>query len=1134
MGFAFSSMARRTTFYVVSCFLIPFCALMGYSYYYWDSKHGGTQWLIQRNAAHFYLQELDNSIFYSRIAELSNLSLIRSELYRLYRIVDMTAQNQNSNSFEINYNDERTRVIAPSPSPNAAVSIDTDESYKQKSFSFNTDLFGNNVRATPISPNHQNIISDLDLSGGLAQSEYMLELDSTIELLDPEEKESFLESLNSAREHFHQRALDNFGDQHDHAVNESQASQNQENNAEENTQNQANEASINDFVNGSSVNLSHEIEASDIDAAAHHDFTNDAASDFDGHNEVPSAFNTLTNPNKDPLQAAAEAKAIAQEQALQARKEVQAKEEAAIKRQALAHTKANPNASSANKNASDTALSIVLPGENGHIKSANTKANETAPEYEVQLEVAEPTVNEIYQPVISPRIIAHATKGSDHGSNYSSDTINLLSQHLLDYAFNLSYSDFNHALERRRVIRSMHQLQSLGYQAFTINPKKPSEDIFISESYRGLLSSLKNDNRSLIDILLHNYSLDGSYFVILQGENNDDDDPKASVLANFSGVTTAEGDAHSKYQEAFNSVKAKANANAHLYDNSHEELLAPLSKGELAHHGAADIPNRAQDNTFMSLNNGASNNLGFKSNSSYLALIAPLSYDHEQLLVIISDISKLQQQEEVLKRLIASAINDLILTSTTSTKTSIALLDQNFNTLAGNMSKEEVKNSITPQMLEASRINGLNQSYDRKNQQYVSVGYFRPYKWYVAIVGYDVGSETNLLYYICAIGIAGVSFILFGLFLLTRQANKDVTDLTIINNKLKHMATLIQDPLLLQRVCEGLPRRKDEYGELSSRIRLMAKTVYQSIHEVLNINSSKIIADGERNIVAQLRQSALNREILLREYYKNCLNVHTELSADTSGDFYDVIALSPKKLAFFIGAMDERGLMATNVALLNICLFRQMLRLTESIKMPLSKVVTEVNKNISENNPKDVLASICIIIVDQETGHVDYLNAGHNLPIIYHRDQDYEYLDIRNGPVLGISPDQKFNSVSFELKEGDCLLFYTDGVLDCPNSRGEPLGQEGFELMLQDESFTSAVDTINNLTSKLKQFSKDSTLDKDYTIACYQYRSSKLQNLADKFSFSNEEDENGEGNLDGASDDASASSKVEAQEKAPS
>ena len=473
--------------------------------------------------------------------------------------------------------------------------------------------------------------------------------------------------------------------------------------------------------------------------------------------------------------------------------------------------------------------------------------------------------------------------------------------------------------------------------------------------------------------------------------------------------------------------------------------------------------------------------------NSYLSIVAPLSFTPDQLLVIITDISKLQQQDEVLKRLIANSLNDMVLSVGLTTPLSITLLDEKMQPLAGDLSSAEISRLITPHLLYVASKNDMFQGYNKRWGHYLTIGHFKPYNWYILINSDNVRANSMLWQYMLILFMSGFVLAVLAVHIIGAMCEKDAKEIRLISNKIKHMATLFQDPSLLTRVCDGLPRRDDEIGMLSSNVRLMAKTLYQSLQEMLHNTEMQVIDQGERNIISRLRQMPLNREIFLKEYYKNRFNVHTEMAPHSNGDFYDVIELNENKLAIFVGSVNEQGIDAANISNLNICLIRQMIRLTQSLRIPLPVLIGEINQNITENNAKNVLTSLCVVIIDQRTGKVEYLNAGHTLPILYHHKEGFEYIDLRTGPVLGLRANQVFTSVTLQLEDRDSLLLYTDGLLDCTNRRLEKLGQEGLENMLHDEGFNNATDTINNLVSKLKRFTRDQEQEKDYTIACYQF-----------------------------------------------
>ena len=472
---------------------------------------------------------------------------------------------------------------------------------------------------------------------------------------------------------------------------------------------------------------------------------------------------------------------------------------------------------------------------------------------------------------------------------------------------------------------------------------------------------------------------------------------------------------------------------------------------------------------------------------AFLAIVAPLSLSSNQLIVIITDISKLKQQEDTLKRLISNSLNETVLSNSITSPYNITLIDSDLNPLAGTLkNRDDIVSLLDEDLILEARLRGAVQFYDPDTGQYASLGAFKNYNWFVLINSDNSRMTTQLYWFLALVGIAGLIFALIIVIVLVKTTSRDADDIKLINNKIKHLATLLQDPVLLQRICDSLPKRNDEIGALSSQIRLMGKTVYQSIQEILQINKARDMEESEKHYIDQLRHSAVNREIFLKESFSNTLNVHTEACYQGASDFYDVFELGDHRLAIFVGSINDAGALSTNIALINIALIRQLIRLSESIRLPLGRAMQELNQNIVDNNPKSILTSVCIIIVDQRNGNVEYFNAGHNLPIIYKKEQGFDYIDCRTAPVIGAAASENFKSMTFSIDDGDSILLYTDGVMDCENFKGDSLGQVGFENMLHDESFISPVETVNSLTTKIKRFTRDRKQTRDYTLLCYQ------------------------------------------------
>ena len=80
--------------------------------------------------------------------------------------------------------------------------------------------------------------------------------------------------------------------------------------------------------------------------------------------------------------------------------------------------------------------------------------------------------------------------------------------------------------------------------------------------------------------------------------------------------------------------------------------------------------------------------------------------------------------------------------------------------------------------------------------------------------------------------------------------------------------------------------------------------------------------------------------------------------------------------------------------------------------------------------------------VYMETGHVEYVNAGHNPPLIRHAGQQYEYLKGKPGFVLAGMEGMKYKKQEFDVEPGSVIYLYTDGAPEAHNAKKELFGEE--------------------------------------------------------------------------------------------
>jgi serine phosphatase RsbU (regulator of sigma subunit) len=106
--------------------------------------------------------------------------------------------------------------------------------------------------------------------------------------------------------------------------------------------------------------------------------------------------------------------------------------------------------------------------------------------------------------------------------------------------------------------------------------------------------------------------------------------------------------------------------------------------------------------------------------------------------------------------------------------------------------------------------------------------------------------------------------------------------------------------------------------------------------------------------------------------------------------------------------------------------------------LPLFTGVGLGNCQISVRNDLLRLASCCCGVLDPKSGTFIYANAGHDLPHL-HRDGDAEELRARGMP-LGLIPGMSYEDGEVSLREGESVLFYSDGLVEAHDPKGEMFG----------------------------------------------------------------------------------------------
>lgn len=166
------------------------------------------------------------------------------------------------------------------------------------------------------------------------------------------------------------------------------------------------------------------------------------------------------------------------------------------------------------------------------------------------------------------------------------------------------------------------------------------------------------------------------------------------------------------------------------------------------------------------------------------------------------------------------------------------------------------------------------------------------------------------------------------------------------------------------------------------------------------------------------------------------------------GDYYDVLAFDEVTFGLCIADVAGKGLPAA----LLMSNLQAAVRGLASPALPPDGLCSRLNSLVCHNTGNDRFITFFYAQLDGPSRFLSYTNAGHNAPIVLHRDGSHERLDAGGG-VLGVFPNQKFTTGTAQLSPGDRVIFFTDGVTEAAHASGEEFGEERLlQLLLQHQA----------------------------------------------------------------------------------
>jgi len=214
-----------------------------------------------------------------------------------------------------------------------------------------------------------------------------------------------------------------------------------------------------------------------------------------------------------------------------------------------------------------------------------------------------------------------------------------------------------------------------------------------------------------------------------------------------------------------------------------------------------------------------------------------------------------------------------------------------------------------------------------------------------------------------------------------------------------------------------------------------------------------------------------------------CLSCETfyQPACGIGGDYYDFLSLSGGRWGIAIGDVSGKGIGA---ALLMASLQASLRAQALHPHSDLTALIGDVNRLVYESSPTAFFASLFYAEYEPATRMLQYVNAGHNPPIILRPQMEScELFHLRAQAVpIGMFADTQFSATKFQLAKDDILVAYTDGITEAANASGELWGLERLERLLRSCNRMAPNEIVERILAEVSEFANGEPQHDDVTL----------------------------------------------------
>ena len=234
------------------------------------------------------------------------------------------------------------------------------------------------------------------------------------------------------------------------------------------------------------------------------------------------------------------------------------------------------------------------------------------------------------------------------------------------------------------------------------------------------------------------------------------------------------------------------------------------------------------------------------------------------------------------------------------------------------------------------------------------------------------------------------------------------------------------------------------------------------------LSEDKAKTESELNIAKNIQNNILPSNYSIFKDHKE-FDIYASMipAKEVGGDFYDMFLIDDNHLAVVIADVSGKGIPGALIMMTAKTLIKN----TALNGYSVDEVFNRVNERICEGNNLSHFVTSWLGIIDLTTGKLEFVNAGHNPPLLYSKkDNSFEYLKTKPNLFLAGFEGTKYTKQEITLNKDDKLFLYTDGVTEATNEKDELYGEERLQKYLNKHIEDTPENTLKEVKKDIDKF----------------------------------------------------------------